>query len=39
MEKKFFSYKEASVWKRSFFSVKEVLSIMGKYFYYEKKVL
>ena len=36
MEKKLFSYKEASVWKRSFFSVKEVLLWT---FYYEKKVL
>ena len=48
MEKKLFSYKEASVWKRSFFSVKEVLlwtfllweeSSSGKKFYHEKEVL
>ena len=36
MEKKFFSYKEASIWKRSFFSVKEILLWI---FYYEKKIL
>ena len=41
MEKKFFSYKEASVWKWSFFSVKEVLlweniSIMRRKFFRKK---
>ena len=41
MEKKFFSYKEASVWKRNFFSVKEVLlweniAIMRRKFFRKK---